>query len=347
MVNRLMQIVLPYGERTNLDTLLEGRKVLASWSDRQEDESLVVHLLLPAEETEPILDKLEQRYGGREGFHVLLMPVEAVLPRPEPEEKKEEKEEEVSEEEKAKAKKEEKEKKKKGIGIRVSREELYAELSEGCALNRGFVWMAILSAIVACVGLLRNDVAVLIGAMVIAPLLGPNVALALATTLGDMKLLKKALRTNLAGIGIGLSLALLMGVLLQVDPEGTAIRNRTLVSPGDLVLALSSGAAGAFALTSGMSSVLIGVMVAVALMPPLVTCGLLLASGSVGMAMGAAELTLANVICVNLAGVAVFLYQGVRPRLWWEAEIAKKATRRAASFWILLLLVLVGLLFFQ
>ncbi len=344
MVNRLMQIVLPYGERTNLDALLEGRQVLASWSDRQEDESLVVHLLLPAEETEPILDKLDQRYGGREGFHVILMAVEAVLPRPPEPEKEEHANGDGSKEEKKKEKQEEKEKKKKGFGIRVSREELYTELSEGCSLNRGFIWMAILSAIVACVGLLRNDVAVLIGAMVIAPLLGPNVALALATTLGDMKLLKKALRTNLVGICIGLSLALVLGVLIEVDPAGVAIRNRTVVSPGDLVLALSSGAAGAFALTSGMSSVLIGVMVAVALMPPLVTCGLLLASGSVGMALGAAELTLANVICVNLAGVAVFLYQGVRPRLWWEAEIAKKATRRAALFWGVLLAALVALL---
>ncbi len=344
MVNRLMQIVLPYGERTNLDALLEGRQVLASWSDRQEDESLVVHLLLPAEETEPILDKLDQRYGGREGFHVILMGVEAVLPRPPETEKEESSNGGVSKETQEKEKQEEKEKKKRGIGIRVSREELYSELSEGCTLNRGFIWMAILSAIVACVGLLRNDVAVLIGAMVIAPLLGPNVALALATTLGDMKLLKKALRTNLVGICIGLSLALGMGFLLQVDPSGMAIRNRAMVSPGDLVLALASGAAGAFALTSGMPSVLIGVMVAVALMPPLVTCGLLLASGTFGMALGAAELTLVNVICVNLAGVAVFLYQGVRPRLWWEAEIAKKATRRAALFWGILLAVLAILL---
>lgn len=81
-------------------------------------------------------------------------------------------------------------------------------------------------------------------------------------------------------------------------------------------------------------------MVAVALVPPLVASGMLLGEGYVAWAGGAFLLTVANVICINLAGVATFLAQGVRPRSWWEAERAKKATRRAILVWIVLLSIL-------
>ena len=81
-------------------------------------------------------------------------------------------------------------------------------------------------------------------------------------------------------------------------------------------------------------------MVAVALVPPLVVCGMLLGEGHATSAGGAFFLTVANVICINLAGVATFLAQGVRPRSWWEAERAKKATFGAILVWVVLLAVL-------
>jgi uncharacterized membrane protein len=86
--------------------------------------------------------------------------------------------------------------------------------------------------------------------------------------------------------------------------------------------------------------------VAVALLPPLVVCGMLLGSEFTGRAFSAALLVLVNVICVNLAGVITFLAQGVRPRSWWEAERAKKATRIAIALWVALLAVLVAVVVF-
>ena len=85
-------------------------------------------------------------------------------------------------------------------------------------------------------------------------------------------------------------------------------------------------------------------MVAVALMPPLVVCGMLLSEGQIGLSFGAFLLTVANVICVNLAGVATFVAQGLRPRRWWEAERARKATIRATVIWVGLLILLVVIL---
>jgi uncharacterized membrane protein len=78
-------------------------------------------------------------------------------------------------------------------------------------------------------------------------------------------------------------------------------------------------------------------MVAVALVPPLVVAGLLLGNGQLSLASKALLLTGANVICVNLAGIATFLLQGVRPRTWGEVERAKAGTRKATLIWTLLL----------
>lgn len=331
MVLRMMQVFLPGDDVAKFDELLEGREVLGRWRDSSVDQT-VLHLLLAAEEAEPIMDQFEQSYAGVEGFHVLLLPVEAVLPRPkvEPEEREEGAEEFVE-----------------ARSFRISREELYAAASESLDLDRVFLGLTILSAVVAAVGLIRNDVAVIIGAMVIAPLLGPNVAMSLATTLGDLELLRRAALTNLIGCLSALGFAVLVGVLFTIDPQAPAIAARTTTGFGDVLLALAAGAAGTLAFTRGQTGAVIGVMVAVALMPPVVACGMLLGAGEPRLAYGAFLLTTANLICINLAGVLTFLAQGVYPRNWWEAEIARKATRKAVLLWLALLAVLLGILWYS
>ena len=127
----------------------------------------------------------------------------------------------------------------------------------------------VLSTLVAAIGLVRGDIAVIIGAMVIAPLLGPNVALALAVTLGDGTLAVRALKTIAAGVATAAVVSVLMGVILPVDPSVPEIASRTDASFSDLALALAAGSAGALAFTTGIPTALIGVMVAVALLPPL------------------------------------------------------------------------------
>lgn len=181
--------------------------------------------------------------------------------------------------------------------------------------------------------------------MVIAPLLGPNMALALATTLGDMDLARKSLKTNSAGLLTGLILSLILGFLLTVDPSNPQIVPRTHIGLIDLILALAAGIAGALAFTTGAPTSLIGVMVAVALMPPLVTLGLMLGSKNFLLALGALWLLLTNIICVNLAGVITFWAQGVRPTIWWEANIAKKATTLSIITSAVLLIILISIIF--
>lgn len=328
---RLMQIALPKQADGKAEKLLEGREIVGVWEDPREKTRKVVQVLVPAEEAEQLMDKLASWYERQAGFRVTLIPIAAAVPR-----------------ESAEAGRQDTEQNRAVESLRdparVSREELLHLVEESLGVNRVFVAMALLSSIVAAIGLARDDVAVIIGAMVIAPLLGPNVAMALAVTLGDFPLLRRALVTNIVGFTVGLTVAVSLGLVLEIDQQGAAIRSRMHLSVPDLVLALAAGAAGAFALSRGLSGALIGVMVAVALMPPLVVFGLMVGAGRWTAATGALLLVSANVVCVNLAGVATFMAQGVSPRRWWQGEQAKRASRRAIALWLVLLALLAALL---
>jgi uncharacterized hydrophobic protein (TIGR00341 family) len=170
------------------------------------------------------------------------------------------------------------------------------------------------------------------------------VALSLGTTLGDLSLLHRAISTMVVGIATTMVLSVIIGVVLQVDPASPELVSRNGVGLGDIVVALASGCAGALAFTTGVSTTLIGVMVAVALLPPLVAFGLFLGGGHPALAMGALSLFLVNLISVNLAGVTTFLLQGIHPANLWEKDQAKKATHIALKLWITLLAALIGLI---
>jgi uncharacterized hydrophobic protein (TIGR00341 family) len=332
MALRLLEMVLQEKDGAGVRELLNKCKVLEHRQIRLVGGEVLVRILLDAEQSETVLDLLEKRYSGGEGNRVVILPVEATLPReqaePEPEAAP------ASEQSPPEEKPPE----------RISREELYEDIKSGARLSRVYMAMVLLSTIVAAIGLNQNSVAIIIGAMVIAPLLGPNVALSLGITLGDLALLRHALVTALAGIAAALALSVIFGVLLKVDPILPELAARTWVGLGDVAVALASGAAGALAFTTGVSATLIGVMVAVALLPPLVTSGLLLGGGHPALATGAFSLFLVNLICVNLAGVTTFVLQGIKPTSWWEKDRAVKATRIAIALSVVLLAVLVGMI---
>lgn len=323
---RLIELIVPRDSEQTVADLSDAGNVLGRWDDLLEDGHLLVRILVAAVDSEAMLDGLEDRFEGVEGFRIMLLTVEATLPRPQDPENGDATTEKKSPE-------------------RISREELYNDVTESATVSRVFVAQVFLATLVAAVGLMRNDTAVLIGAMVIAPLLGPNVSLCLATALGDAKLALRSLKANGVGLAVALAASLLIGAVFTIDPSSPAFKTRTVVSLGDIILALASGCAGVLTFSAGTRSALIGVMVAVALMPPFAAFGLLLASGEFSAAGGALLLVATNVICINLSGVVTFVIQGVRPRTWWEAERAKVATRVAVATWAVLLMTLMGLIY--
>ncbi len=328
---RLIEIILPQSEDLErLNELLVDHPLIEIWEDSISDEKVIVKILVQAEQSEAILDLLEKRYSKTEHFRIMLLPVEASIPRPE----------EPKKEEESAAPQNNNDKEKSADIGRISREELYADMTGRANIKPVYLVLVVLSSIVASIGILKDNVAIIIGAMVIAPLLGPNMALALGTTLGDTDLIGRALKANLAGIFATLVLSIIVGMVFPVDPTIGELYSRTYVGLGDIAIALAAGVAGTLAFTKGLPSALIGVMVAVALLPPTVTVGMLIGSNHMAFVAGAVQLLLVNIICVNLAAVTTFFLKGVRPRTWWEAKKAEKATRRAILIWTALLIIL-------
>ncbi len=282
------------------------------------EQRAVIRLLVDDNHRQSVMDALLNALGTRETTRIMVVPVDVTLPKVEPE---------TSENEKS------------STGG-ATREELYHTISKGAELNSNFLLLVFLSTIVAAIGLIENNLAVVVGAMVIAPLLGPNIALALAAALGDTPLMWTSLKTNLAGLGLALCLSLLIGLILPIDLNSQELISRTDVGIDSVVLALASGAAAVLSMTTGLSSVLVGVMVAVALLPPTATVGLMLGSGQLALAFGAALLLAVNIVCVNLAAKTVFLTRGVKPRTWLEKRKAKQSMTTYIAFWVFSLLVL-------
>lgn len=326
MALRFVEIFLPAEKQADLFKLIAEFESINIVQKECSEHQLHTKLLLNSEHTEELMDRLEARFSGIENFRIVIVAVEATIPRIETPATIETP------------------KKRKIKFARISREELYHDILEASRLSWLFTTMVGLSSIVAVIGLVRDNTAAVIGAMVIAPLLGPNVALSLASTLGDLELAKNARKANLVGILLPLCLAATIGLFLPLDTAGSEILSRTEISYTDIILALAAGIAGTLSFTMGLPGAVIGVMVAVALLPPLVTCGILLGSGQWEMAANAGLLFGANLICVNLAGVVTFLIQGVRPLWWWDKENASKATRRAIITWVVCLIALIGLI---
>jgi uncharacterized hydrophobic protein (TIGR00341 family) len=320
MAERLIEIYTSWPTEKLTQVLGEIRSGRV-WASKAAGELNHVRLLVDAAEAESVVDDVSSRFSSDGTFRLFLLPVEASLPRPpkrEPPETPGEPSIEAKE---------------PPPPQRVSREELYADLTEGLRVGWPFVVMVALAAVVAAIGLMRDSATIIIAAMVIAPLLKPNLALALGTTLGDLDLVRRAVRVSLVGLAVALAMSVATGAVIRFDPTRAELVARTRVDLADLLLAFASGVAAALSVTTAASSALIGVMVAVALMPPLVVAGLMLGAGEFGLAARAFELVAVNVVCVNLAGVATFWVQRIVPARYWEASRARAATRTALLLW--------------
>ena len=286
-----------------------------------EDGLQQMRLLVPDNKIQATLDKLQRALETQPNERIIVLPVEVSLPKLSEEQRRDE-----------------------DLAI-ATRETLYKGVEKNSHLDTGFVLLVVLSTVVAAVGLIKDNVAVIIGAMVIAPLLGPNLALGLGTALGDISLMIKSIFTTLVGIAIAVSMSIVIGYLWPTDTFSNELISRTEVGLDSIALALASGAAAALSLTTGLSSVLVGVMVAVALLPPAATVGIMLGYGNIHFAVGAALLLAINIVCVNLACNVVFLIKGISPRKWWKKGKAKKEMKVYVLMWVVTLLILILIMY--
>lgn len=323
---RLIEIVADTGHTDTLSSIADQHEVTDYWWGAPGDDGRRSFRMLVNDHTrQSVMDALQKLFGGSENVRIVVLPVDAYLPR-EPEDD--------------------------GHAARATREELYTQVEKGVRIDSNFILLTFLSTVVAAIGLIEDSVAVVVGAMVIAPLLGPIIALAFGSSLGDGKLVWKAFKAAVAGLGLAFLLSLGVGFAWPVDIgrgemllASTEIVARTDVGLDGVALALASGAAAVLSLTTGLSSTLVGVMVAVALLPPTATMGMLFGAGHAQLATGAGLLLAVNVVCVIVAARLVFMVKGVAPRTWYERSKARQSTAIYGLTWLALLLVLLAIVY--
>jgi uncharacterized hydrophobic protein (TIGR00341 family) len=330
MALRVVEVIAPSDLASSIRKVFAEHKPIDVWSIAENEEGgrrIVLRALVDPDYQQSTLDALQDALSGSEGWQLLLHPLDAAIPKPEPDE--------------------EARKTRERHRRASTREVLYNQIEKGAKTDADYLLFVALSTLVAGAALVTNNVAVLIGAMVIAPFLGPNLAFAFGAALGDKELMRQAVSTLGIGCLLAVGLSVFGGLVLPfgTDPldvpsfAAKELLDRTSIGFEGLVIALASGACAALALTSGTGASLVGVMVAVALLPPAVAIGLMIGTGNMNGAIGAAALFLVNVVCVNFSALVVFRFRGIEPRAWLEKFEARQS-RRAATLVFGILLVL-------
>lgn len=196
---------------------------------------------------------------------------------------------------------------------RQHKERIRETIRQGATFNWAYFFMNVLAATIAAYGLFANSPAVVIGAMIVAMLLGPIMGISLALVDGDMLLLRKGVLCLGGGILGVMVTGYILGLIHKNVPVTVEIMARTAPSLLDLMVALAGGAAGAYATASPRLTVaFIGVAIATALVPPLVAASLLLARGEIELAFGALLLAFTNMVAIQFASSVVLWMSGFR-----------------------------------
>lgn len=186
-----------------------------------------------------------------------------------------------------------------------------AKIRKGAVPNKDFFVMAALSTIIATYGLLTNNVAVIIGAMLVAPLMTPLLAIALGIVTNDRVLILKSIEAEAKGVLLTVAIATFITLFSPQTLMTPEIMSRVSPTIFDLLIALAAGMAGAYALSrKGISESLVGVAMATSLMPPLAVVGIGIAMKSPAVAVGSALLFAANAVAICFIASIVFFVIG-------------------------------------
>ncbi len=328
---RLIQTLVPEGKHATVVDILESEEIDFAMTEEssKSNYSDVVYIPAESERVEEIVDKLRDVGVEREGYMVIT-DVETIVSE-QFEEKKEEEADNGDE--------------------RISRDELRTKAQNLSRSTPNYLALTIISAIVATAGLLQDSAAVVVGSMVIAPLIGPAMASCVGTVINDDDLFWEGIRSQTIGLSVAVLSAVVfaVGYRLLLAPELELLIIQQIAErahPGLLALAvaLGAGTAGALALTSGADEALVGVMIAVALMPPAASVGLGVAYLDPRLAFGASVLVMVNLLSINAAGIVTIWIKRYKPSHWYDAQQARRITAERLVVFTLAILMLTSFL---
>lgn len=221
------------------------------------------------------------------------------------------------------------------------------EAKENVVFKGYNVWILICSIVVASVGLNMDSVAVVIGAMLISPLMGPIRGIGFGVGMNDFPLLISSVKNFGVMVGISLVTSIIYFLITPIDIENAQLLGRTQPNFLDAVIAFFGGLAGIIASSNGKNDTVInGVAIATALMPPLCTAGWGIANAEWGYFIGASYLFLLNSLFIALSTVVLLRYLKFPKREY----LSDKVERRVQNYIIIFLVVILapsGYLFYK
>ncbi|MDB4614146.1 TIGR00341 family protein [bacterium] len=222
---------------------------------------------------------------------------------------------------------------------REQRVELVSRIQASSKWDFDFIALILLSTLIAALGLIQNSGSVVIGAMLVAPLMTPIIATGLGMAQGNIRLMTIGVRTVFRGFALAFVLGVIVGWIVWVDPPGSEITGRGHPNINDLVIALVSGVAAAYALfRPNLLSALPGVAIAAALVPPLAVAGMAIAVGEFKLGLGAVLLFLTNIVAITVGTTLTFRIVGIRTE--------RRSDKPAETWprWVLLFIVIISLI---
>lgn len=324
---RLVEVLIPEGKKDSVLEALDSEEIdYAVWNETgRGDFEAVIQFPVPPVGVEPLLEKLRKAGISEDTYTIVLSPEMVISKRIDV-------------------------LKKRFPDQRISREELIARAEDLAPPASTYIAFLVLSTAIATAGLLLDSVATIIGAMVIAPLMGPAISTSVGTVVYDRKLITRGLTLQVAGLLLAIAVGAFIGFLiteLGMMPPGIDIREISQVAERtnptflSLFLALGSGIAGAISIIRNAGSALVGVAIAAALVPPAATSGLGFAFGLPAVAIISAVLVLVNVLAINISALILFWLSGFRPPL---GSSAVGRARKAVVLNILVLGVAIAIL---
>ena len=194
------------------------------------------------------------------------------------------------------------------------RAEVYRQMRNDARADTDFFTLIVLSSAIAILGLILNSGAVIIGAMLVAPLMSPMMAIAHGIVQGNMIMIRRGLISTFKGVAISIGVGIVMTMVVNPYQPTVEILARSGPTLLDLLVALASGAAGAYAVSRrSVAAALPGVAISVALVPPLCVVGYGIGSANFRIAGGAFILFMTNLAAIVLVSAFVFLLVGFRP----------------------------------
>lgn len=207
-------------------------------------------------------------------------------------------------------------------------EEIDKSIRDGCEIRGTKLWVLMMAIFIASIGLDVNSTAVIIGAMLISPLMGPIMGVGYGAAINDYLLIRKAMGNLLVSFLISLFTSTIYFVLSPLSFAQSELLARTTPTIWDVLIALFGGLAGIIASTrKEKTNVIPGVAIATALMPPLCTAGYGLANGSLEMFFGAFYLFFINCVFIAFATLLMVSYINPPHKLFVSEEMENKVKR--------------------